>query len=57
MSFVDDINNLDPNNPGVWPMPVKAVVFAIVFAGIVYAGWHFDITEQCAQLATLEQKE
>ena len=57
MSFVDDINNLDPNNPGVWPMPVKAVVFAIVFAGIVYAGWHFDITEQRAQLASLEQKE
>ena len=57
MSFVDDLNNLDPNNPGVWPMPVKAVVFAIVFAGIVYAGWHFDITKQREQLAGLEKKQ
>jgi type IV pilus assembly protein PilO len=57
MSFVDDINNLDPNNPGVWPMPVKAVVFAIVFAGIVYAGWHFDITVQRETLSGLEKNE
>lgn len=57
MSFIDDINNLDPNNPGVWPLPVKAVVFAVVFAGILFAGWKFDITEQREQLAGLEQKE
>ncbi len=57
MSFIDDLNNLDPNNPGVWPMPVKAIVFAIVFAAIVYAGWHFDITVQREQLASLEKKE
>ena len=57
MSFIDDINNLDPNNPGVWPMPVKAVVFAIVFVGIVYAGWHFDITVQRETLSGLEKKE
>lgn len=57
MSFIDDLNNLDPNNPGVWPLPVKAVVFAIVFAGIVYAGWHFDITKQREELDGLEKKE
>lgn len=57
MSFVDDINNLDPNNPGVWPMPIKAIVFAVVFAGIVYAGWHFDITVQREALFGLEKKE
>lgn len=57
MSFIDDLNNLDPNNPGVWPMPVKAVVFALVFAGLVYAGWHFDITVQREELAALEQNE
>ena len=57
MSFVDDINNLDPSNPGLWPLPIKAVAFAIVFAGIVYAGWHFDITVQREELAGLNQKE
>ena len=57
MSFIDDLNNLDPNNPGVWPMPVKAVVFAVAFVAIVYAGWHFDITKQREELASLEMKE
>jgi type IV pilus assembly protein PilO len=57
MSFVDDINNLDPNNPGVWPFPVKAVVFAVVFVGIIYAGWHFDITKQREALTGLEKEE
>jgi type IV pilus assembly protein PilO len=57
MSFIDDLNNLDPNNPGVWPMPVKAIVFAIVFAGILFAGWKFDVTKQREALAGLEKKE
>ena len=57
MSFIDDLNNLDPNNPGVWPLPVKAVVFAVVFAGILFAGWKFDITTQREELAGLEKKE
>jgi type IV pilus assembly protein PilO len=57
MSFIDDLNNLDPNNPGVWPMPVKLVVFAIVFAGILFAGWKFDIVKQREALAGLEKKE
>ena len=57
MSFIDDLNNLDPNNPGLWPAPIKAVVFAVVFAGILFAGWKFDITTQREELAGLEQKE
>ncbi len=57
MSFIDDINNLDPNNPGLWPAPIKAVVFAIVFAGILFAGWKFDVTKQREELAGLQQKE
>ncbi len=57
MSIIDDINNLDPNNPGVWPLPIKLIVFAIVFAGILYAGWHFDITKQREELATLVKQE
>lgn len=57
MSIVDDINNLDPNNPGLWPAPIQAIVFAIVFAAILFAGWKFDITTQQETLAGLEQKE
>ena len=57
MSIIDDINNLDPNNPGVWPLPVKLTVFAVVFAGILFAAWKLDITKQQETLAGLEQKE
>lgn len=57
MSFVDDINNLDPNNPGLWPAPIQAVVFAIVFAAILFAGWKFDVTTQRETLSQLENKE
>ena len=57
MSIIDDINNLDPNNPGVWPMTFKVAVFVVVFAALVYAGWHFDITPLREELAGLKQKE
>lgn len=57
MSIIDDINNLDPNNPGVWPRAFKIAVFVIVFAALVYAGWHFDITQLREELAGLKQKE
>ena len=57
MSIIDDINNLDPSNPGVWPVGFKIAVFVIVFAALVYAGWHFDITKLREELAGLKQKE
>ena len=56
MSFIDDLNNLDPNNPGVWPAPVKAVVFAVVFAGILFAAWKLDIVGQREVLAGKEKE-
>ena len=57
MSFIDDLNNLDPNNPGVWPVPVKAAVILLLIVGILYAGWYFDITKQREQLFSVQQKE
>jgi type IV pilus assembly protein PilO len=57
MSIIDDINNLDPNNPGVWPTPIKIIAFVIVFVALLFAGWKFDITEQRKVLAGLEKKE
>jgi len=57
MSFIDDINNLDPNNPGGWPLPVKLIVFAFVFVAIVAGGWYYDITKQQKELVELEKHE
>lgn len=57
MSIIDDINNLDINNPGLWPTTIKHGFFVIFFLVIVFAGWHFDITEQRESLSGLEIKE
>lgn len=56
MNF-DDLKNLDPNNPGLWPAPVQVLVFVSVFVAIIVAGWYFDITNLREQIASLESKE
>ena len=40
---LDELNNLDPENIGEWPFPVKAAILAIVFAVILFLGWQYDI--------------
>jgi type IV pilus assembly protein PilO len=57
MSFADSFKNLDPNNPGLWPLPVQAVV-GVVLAGIlVFAGWYVDVKNQRAEVLSLQLKE
>ncbi len=57
MSFVDDLKNIDPNNPGLWPVPVKIAAFIATFCVVLAAGWHFDITKRMADLAALVDQE
>lgn len=57
MSLADDLKNLDPNKPGEWPLPVQMIVIAVLCAGIIYAGWHFDISNQRDSIASLKIME
>ena len=57
MSFTDDLKNLDPNNPGLWPKPIQIVIFLLLFIALLFAGWKFDITKKRDQLAKLEKRE
>ena len=57
MSFTDDLKNLDPNNPGLWPKPIQIVLFILLFIALLFAGWKFDITKKRDQLAKLEKRE
>ncbi len=54
---LEDLNNLDINNMGVWPTPAKALVLLVlaVLAGI---GWyHLDTKDQLAGLEKVRKQE
>ena len=57
MSFVDDLNNLDWDNPGLWPTPFKIAVSVLLFIAALGVGWYFDTQKQQEQLQSLEKKE
>ncbi|WP_379866708.1 type 4a pilus biogenesis protein PilO [Marinobacter sp. M5B] len=52
-----DINDLDVNNAGIWPAPVKAIVAIIIFGLILGGGYWFFIKDQYAQLERVEKTE
>ena len=65
---LDELKNLDPENIGEWPTPVKLALLLIVMVVIIYAGWHFDIQDlrttieneqrkEVEQIASLESKQ
>ncbi|MEA1082513.1 type 4a pilus biogenesis protein PilO [Marinobacter qingdaonensis] len=52
-----DINDLDVNNAGIWPAPVKAIVVLIIFGLIVGGGYWFFVKDQYVQLERVEKTE
>ena len=49
--------NWDINASGTWPVPVKALVIAIVCVVVAAAGVYLDSLGQLDELAVLEKKE
>lgn len=54
---LDELKNLDPENIGEWPAPVKIALILIVMAVIIYGGWHFDIQDLRATIESEQRKE
>ncbi len=54
---LDDLNNLDPQNIGAWPLPVRIVLIAVVCIAIGYASLHYDIQPQLQALEKVENEE
>lgn len=52
-----DINDLDVNNAGIWPAPIKAIVALIIFGLILGGGYWFFIKDQYTQLEGVERTE
>lgn len=52
-----DINDLDVNNAGIWPAPIKFIVVMIIFGLIAGGGYWFFVKDQYAQLERVEKTE
>jgi len=60
MSILDDIKSLDPNDPGRWPLPVRAATVALCFlilSGVLF--YFFVWSDQKPRLdqSTAEEQE
>ncbi len=52
-----DVKQLDPNDPGSWPMPAKIVVLVLLFVAIIAAGYFLDWSDQLDSLNAAQAEE
>ena len=52
-----DINNLDFQNMGSWPLPAKIVTILVLCVAVLFAGYWFDIKDQIDVLDSARNKE
>jgi type IV pilus assembly protein PilO len=53
----DDFSGLDFNDPGVWPLAPKIVVYVVLLVAVVALGWYLDWDDQWQQHAQKEKEE
>lgn len=52
-----DFQNLDPNDPGAWPLAPRVAVFVFLFVATIAAAWWFDWSDQGILLEQREAEE
>ncbi len=52
-----DVNDLDAENIGSWPIMIKTIVWIAVFIGVLAAGYFYVVADLQDQLAKSEKKE
>lgn len=52
-----DLNDLDFNNAGNWPLPIKLVAILAVCGAVGFGGYWFDTKDQLVSLENAEAKE
>lgn len=55
--IADDFRNLNPNDPGAWPLIPRVAVLLGLFLAILVGGWWFVWNEQLTELGQKEQEE
>lgn len=56
-NLVEELRQLNPNDPGGWPMAIKAAALAILLVVIIVAGYFFDWKDQWTALDTAVVEE
>ncbi len=54
---LNELQELDFENVGGWPLPIKLVAVFLLFVVILVAGYYFKTSDQLVQLEKLEKKE
>ena len=47
--ILDDLKNLDPRNPGQWPLPVKLLSFLGIFVVVMAVAYFVLYSDQLAE--------
>jgi type IV pilus assembly protein PilO len=57
MSFIDDLNELEFNNVGIWPTPIKIVVVILVAILVMVAGYYMVVEDDIVSLESVQKDE
>ncbi len=52
-----NVNDLDFDNVGSWPTPVKVVVWVLLLCAVLFAGYYYHVKDLQTQLAGVEATE
>lgn len=55
--LADDFKNLNPNDPGAWPLAPRVILLLVFFAAVLAGGWWFLWSDQLAELEAKQQEE
>lgn len=57
LSDLQDLNNLDPNNIGSWPVAARGIVILLLCISLLFAGYYLDTSDQLLELETARSQE
>jgi type IV pilus assembly protein PilO len=52
-----DINSLDFDSVGSWPLPIRLAIWVVLLVGVLGGGYYYHIQDMQDQLAAAEKKE
>jgi type IV pilus assembly protein PilO len=52
-----DVNELDINDIGSWPVAIKGLLLVVLFVGVLVGGYFLMLTDKQAQLETAQRQE